>query len=368
LRQNPGVNAARLEIDINVAELFHHYYLDTRGHRPPDPDPTLFEHLSFFLPQKHLRLRGAGFGTYREFRRNRSNELGHAFCRWFLSKHLNIHYFAHFEEALTGPLINAFAEYHFRRTSVKADLPDYFCAEDVDRFFLAEAKGRRGAISFDNVEFDRWRLQFASVELVRGATELVSIKGHIVAMRFAAETDGPKVQTTLYAEDPKTPGERDAPEGNGLGGISVRLHYADIADKLSQRILSASLSQGFLVPDEIRFPGVIWELRLGPWQGRRFVGGFFNPKGQTISFAEENGGAVLQIHPFSLDQPRPTFFGLEEGVFKGIAEIARRGDDASRALRPIEEMPFIDSALSILRDGSALGPLDYFRAVGQFSF
>lgn len=46
-----------------MAALFHHYYLDARGHAPPDPDPAHFEHLSFFCADPALRLKGDGIGA-----------------------------------------------------------------------------------------------------------------------------------------------------------------------------------------------------------------------------------------------------------------------------------------------------------------
>src|SRR5262249_28731466 len=77
--------------------------LGTGGHAPPNPDPAHFEHLSFFCPVPHLRLRGEGIGSSLAFRISRSNDLGQAFCRWFLYTHLNITYFAHMHTLLNKP-------------------------------------------------------------------------------------------------------------------------------------------------------------------------------------------------------------------------------------------------------------------------
>ena len=38
--QLPG-GAAKPQIPVDLARLYHHYYIDSRGMAPPDPDPTL---------------------------------------------------------------------------------------------------------------------------------------------------------------------------------------------------------------------------------------------------------------------------------------------------------------------------------------
>jgi hypothetical protein len=121
------------EIPVDMAGLFHHYYLDTRGHAPPDPDPALFEHLGFFSAAPSLRLKDDGIGTSLTFRISRSNDLGQAFCRWFLYTHLNITYFAHMHTLLNKPAIR-FSGYTIERVG-KGDTPDYFCAETRRGFF-----------------------------------------------------------------------------------------------------------------------------------------------------------------------------------------------------------------------------------------
>src|SRR5438477_2585806 len=98
LRSLPAINLAQAEIRVNLASLYHHYYFDSYGVSPPDPDPTHFEHARLLLPDGRLRVRGEGLGASVSARRNKSNELGHAFCRWVLHDHLNITYFAHLDK------------------------------------------------------------------------------------------------------------------------------------------------------------------------------------------------------------------------------------------------------------------------------
>jgi len=58
-----SANVAADEININLANLYHHYYLDTYGTVPPDPDPAHFEYARFLCPDKEFRLAGEGLGV-----------------------------------------------------------------------------------------------------------------------------------------------------------------------------------------------------------------------------------------------------------------------------------------------------------------
>ena len=42
LREVPQANAARGEFAVPLASLYHHYYLDSHGQVPPNPDPGQF--------------------------------------------------------------------------------------------------------------------------------------------------------------------------------------------------------------------------------------------------------------------------------------------------------------------------------------
>jgi hypothetical protein len=57
------------------------------------------------------------------------------------------------ERVLNRQLHKAF-EGHIERTD-KGDAPDYFCAENVQKIFLAEAKGRTTTVSFKSTEFEK---------------------------------------------------------------------------------------------------------------------------------------------------------------------------------------------------------------------
>jgi hypothetical protein len=141
------------------------------------------------------------------------------------------------------------------------------------------------------------------------------VKGHIVAVRLAAETDSPRVQSKLFAEDPASPGDRVLDGEFPLGEVIIMRHYAEIAAKLAQPILAAALAADFTVPAEIQFPAILWEFRVGPLAGKRFVGGIYTKQGENPNFVEAEGGFVVKDHPFRLDLPRATFFGVEEHIF-----------------------------------------------------
>jgi hypothetical protein len=288
--RNPLSGSALDDIAVDMAGLFHHYYLDTRGYAPPNPDLAHFEHLSFFCAEPQLRLRGEGIGSSVAFRISRSNDLGQAFCRWFLYTHLNITYFAHMRDVLNKQATSTLLGHTIERIA-QGDTPDYFCAETVSRVFLAEAKCRREAVSFKSAKFSSWRTQFNRVLVKDSRGIRRAVKGHIVATRLAAETDGPRVESKLLAEDPSSPGDVVLSEESPLGIVIVMLHYADIAAKLAQPILAAALGGDFTVPEEIRFPAIVWEFRTGPMAGRRFVGGVYFRGDYEPAFVETEGGA-----------------------------------------------------------------------------
>jgi hypothetical protein len=88
----------------------------------------------------------------------------------------------------------------------------------------------------------------------------------------------------------------------------------------------------------------------------------------ALEFMQADGGFVISNHPFRLDTPGATFFGVEEGIFKHITGVARAGRPAAANIRQLQEFPFIFSGLSVLRDGSAIGPAEFFRVIGPETY
>jgi hypothetical protein len=350
-------------IEVDLARLYHHYYFDSFGRAPPKPDPAHFEHLDLFTTEAELRARDDGLGDNPAFRQNKANELGQAFFRWFLYEQIGTTYFAHMHRALQGRLSDEFDGIKVERARNGGDVPDYLCANDTDEIFLGEAKGRVDAISFGSKEFASWRKQFDHVVVTDASGKMLSLKGYIVATRFARESQ-PRVKSTLYAEDPATPGEPWRDGGRGLRNAVVSLHFATIAEKLNQPLLAAALGNRVTVPDEILFPAIVWECLLPPINGRRFVGGYYLREGGRDPFVNyDNQWLAYPSIMFRLDVATGTFFGVEEIKFKQMVAAARNGTESFSNLVASESYPPLYSALSLLRDGSILGPLNLFRPV-----
>jgi hypothetical protein len=347
LRTVPAQNTPRSNVIVNLAGLYHHYYLSSYGRLPPNPDPAHFEFAQQLLADRELRLRGRGIGAFTESRRNRSNDMGHAFCRWFLHDHANITYFAHMEDVLGYDIHRAFGGITIER-SATGDTPDLFCAEGSNKVFLAEAKGSHKKLSFKSSAFDKWRKQFTRVTVRDAAGIERKIKGFIVATQFASEAI-PTMNSVLLAEDPESPGEdplaTDA-AGN-IGRMVISRHYARVAEKLNQPVLAAALAGGYVLPEEYLIQVTVWAFRTGPLEGRRFVGGYYpGPDGVIPLFVDENGAVRLRAaDPFRLDVSRGTFVGVEEKIFSQVAAIARGGTGLAAQVSRFEEMEHFYSAI-----------------------
>jgi hypothetical protein len=370
LRAEPAIDAPRSDVAFDVASLYHHYYFDKHGKAPPNPDPAQFEQLQYFTPDNHFRISGDGLGFTTAARRNMSSELGHAFCRKFLHDHVDIVYFAHIEHVLRRSVLTGFGGLTVRRAPITGDAPDYFCAESVDKIFLAEAKGRHEAIGFQKKDFGEWRKQFSRIIVQDGSGAPRKMKGFIVATRFAVESK-PKTRSCIYAEDPDSPGEipltRD--ESPSFGEAVIAMHYSDVAWKLNQPILAQALALGFRVPREIQFPATVWELQFGPLAKRRYVGGYY-PYGDLPVRIRQNEGRIsfTPDDPFRLDVGRATFLGLEERIFKQVVGIARDGTRSATEISKADQIIPFYSGMSMLKDGSVLGLLDFFTPVAQIIF
>lgn len=147
------------------------------------------------------------------------------------------------------------------------------------------------------------------------------------------------------------------------------MHYSDIAWKLNQPILAEALSLGFITPPEIQFPATVWELQIGPFAGRRYVGGYYPSRDGAIRARVQDGRITfLPEDPFRLDTGHGTFLGLEEIVFKQLVGVARGGPRLAAEISRSEQIFPFYSGLSMLKDGSVLGPLDFFNPVEQIVF
>lgn len=353
------------DVSVDLAKLYHHLYLDSYGASPPNPDPAYFEHARFMTSDYDFRLLGNGIGASTSARRSKSSELGQAFCRWFLHDHLGITYFAHISELLDRQGVRGINGCSIKRIAA-GDAPDYLCADDASGVYLAEAKGRYKSISFGSKAFSRWRDQFSRVLVLDAKGLPKSVKGHIVATRFATESDSARIKSTVYAEDPQSPGEGQL-EGDAAGNLAAvvtGLHYGRIAAKLNQPILATALRYGMGLPREVRVPVVLWKLGLDTRSDRLFVGGYYpGPSGES---AFEFHGDEIRSRigdPLRLDAPKGTFVGVEAEVFRSVVASCRFGETVTLRIPQSEDVGRLYSAISMLRDGSVVGPVEFFTPV-----
>ncbi|KMS60049.1 hypothetical protein V474_11825 [Novosphingobium barchaimii LL02] len=148
-------------ITVDLADLYHHYYLQSYDKAPPNPDPAQFEHVRYLESCTAFRFQPNGLGANKTKKQNNSNELGEAFCRWFLAEHLDIRYVARIDDVRNhGALTWAQGVSVECNPCTEGDAPDYFCVEPTGQVTLAEAKGTIEAVGFGTKKFATWRKQF----------------------------------------------------------------------------------------------------------------------------------------------------------------------------------------------------------------
>lgn len=357
LRAIGGIDFPAERVEVNLGQLFQHYYFDSYGPRAPSPDPSRFEYLQLVSAEPDFRflphLREASLVK----RRALSTEMGQAFCRWMLHEHFSIRYFAHMSEVLEKPTHAAFEGMRIERLK-PGDVPDYLCARKVTKPFLAEAKGRFSAVGFDTAEFQRWRDQFDRVHALNRAGDELALKGYIVATRLTTVTSKETPQTTIFTEDPETHGIPIDDDGErGIGRVIVALHYARVFRKLDFRLLAACLENGFPLAPELTFAATVWTCSVSPFLGSEFVGGFY----QTDQGLRPQWQEDRWLMPPELGRGHAAFVGLRVDIAQHVARAAR-GDWASLdGLADVNPEGGWSSEFSWLRDGTVLAPLEYFR-------
>lgn len=355
-------------VDVDLAGLYHHYYLDNHGIEPPSPDPAHFEYLRFLRPSEEFRFQGDGLGVSTSARRCMSSQMGQAFCRWFMHEHLGIKYFAHIG-SLIGANKSAFHGFAVERSAF-GDTPDYLCSGGLGSVVVAEAKGRYTPISFKSKEFESWRQQFTRVRVLDGTGTAVSVKGHIVATRFATEYQA-RVQSKLYAEDPRTEGQEPISQltASLLSRQIAASHYADVLLKLDQPYMSISLRNLVPIAEEIRIMATLWEFDFGG-QRMMFVGGYHSGA-VTKPLVELVDNQIVRHRsdPFKLGAHNGTFIGLELSVFKHLVSVCRGANRLlENAVPEIRPLVAVYSGLSMLQGGSVIGPLQLFNPYSLATF
>lgn len=365
--QGTNAQSAKTVIDLDLSALYHHYYLDTYDTHPPSLDPVQFEHMRFLTPHADLRFKGAGVGASTNARRGKSSEMGQAFCRWFLYEHVGINYFAHLDGLIDDPS-NSVRGFTVQRTAPD-DIPDYLCSYGAGSVVLAEAKGRYTSVGFHTKEFERWRKQFTRVRVLDAKGEAVSVKGHIVATRFATETK-PRVQTKLFAEDPSTEGREpiSGETARSLSGQIIGSHYANALEKIDQPYLALAIRRSRHLEWQIKIQVTVWKFVYEDQQ-RYFVGGY-HKRDTDYPFVKFKRGQIMRLSrdSFRLDVHSGTFVGVELSVFEYLVKVARGDRRLLDDLPEVEPVRDLYSGLSMLRDGSVIGPLSMFIPVGSKTY
>lgn len=360
--------AAVETVNVDLAKLYHHYYEDKWGCAPPNPDPTRFEHVQFLAATPDFRFSAGGLGVNKTGKSNTSNELGQASCRWFLSEFLDITYFAHFDDVCGHGALNDYGGISISKQG-EGLAPDYFCSRSASEVYLAEAKGDTQAINFGTKKFESWRKQFDCVEVCDAGGAKLSIKGFISGTRWAFESQ-PGVKSRISVEDPRTPGERSLGDlSPALASAITSIHYSKIAEKLRLHPLSAVLRTGVQFPPELSFRMVVWQFLVPPLQGKRFVGGYFPAEEGRLPIEIDQGRIIVRAaDPLRLDVAGGTFFGVEESIFEKVMTGAREGPRDMRDLPRLREIPFVDSSVSMLADGTAIAPVQMLMPVETRDF
>lgn len=345
-------------------------YLDTHGLNPPRPNPFFGLYTRFITNSTSLEFEGAGLGSHKEARVAEGMKLGKAFCRWFLSEYFDIHYFAHMDEVLGTKTSKTFRSVQVERNP-PGDTPDYLCATDDRKVYLAEAKGRhRQSISFTNKNFADWRSQFSCVTVKNKSGRPLSVKGYIVATRLRTEDEGTSIRSKMFVEDPSSPGE-DVIDGDSQADLQqmVRaVHYSSVFDKLALPLEAVALREGLTLPADQRIAVGLWRCLLPSLKHLLFVGGLFPPPGADCwpFWLYWNPLDKLSWSP-NLLAAGATFFGLEKTRFRSLLNYTREGQQFEGDATGIADFGFLPSQLelpdtvSLLRDGTLMTPGAFVR-------
>lgn len=368
---DPKTKVAATTLTFKVRGLLHHYFLSKYGESAKARGR--YEYEQFLAAGPDWRFQGNGIGADKEAKRNVSNELGKGFARWFHYEHLGFTYFCPFEDLVDRTNVDG-----SKWTRKKdGDLPDYVCGKSKKDVHLLEAKGRYSSAGFQTKEFDDFREQLQRARLIGATGRPIRVKGFISVARWATEKT-PRVRSKLLVEDPFTPGDPPGPDGYSasIGVPMVLGHYAAILEGLVLPLQAEAIRLRQPLAEQTGASRGVWECIAGPLVGRRFVGGVLPdriaqswlPLWPFLGDPElRRVWRLVRGHsPFVLTAPLE-FFGLEEHVFRWVVDSARRGGSAEAvagdAVEPVG-VPEETGALSLLRDGSVLGPVDFFEPVG----
>lgn len=360
LRDNPSKDYARTDFIVDLSRLYHHYYTDTYGVRPPNPNHANFEYLRFLDSCQDFRFLADRVSISGAHKRNLSYSLGQAFCRYFLYEFCGITYFAHMDKVLNKKTHPAFNGIQINRKTI-GDVPYYLCAKSVSKPYIAEAKGRFSSISFHSAEFDDWRKQFERIEIVDNDGTTKRLKGFIVGTKFTTDSNRSTNKSKLFAEDPETTGKNNLSDNDTRVGTGcLAIHYSRLMSKLGLKLLSQSLEEGFNVSKELQYRLPVWQCKYPPLEGEKFVGGYISDV--EPNFHElDNGHFIFYPNILKLGAPSPLFYGLRANTFRMLRKACLGNWNMLSEVNELPDTEFRPSNIAWLRDGSITGALDHLE-------
>ena len=184
-----------------------------------------------------------------------------------------------------------------------------------------------------------------------------SAKGYIVATRLVTDADPTKNRTTSYIEDPNTEGEPLSEQDRSmLGRGAIAVHYARVFGKLGLLPVASALNLGYALPRQLTFQLPVWTCTSPPFQGRKYIGGYYQTvAGYTPTYTERGWQLSLE-----LGAGHSVFIGLDADIASRVAQAARGEWEVLNAIKPVVPEGTWSSEFAWLFDGTVAAPLLYF--------
>ena len=187
------------------------------------------------------------------------------------------------------------------------------------------------------------------------------LKGYILGTRFATEANSASLKTTSFIEDPNTPGEDPLIRELALpfGRVTMAIHYGRVFSKLGIVSLASALDVGYALTRQLTFQTPVWTCMVPPFEGRKFIGGYFRTLPGTGPILTEHGWRQsLELPPGHV-----VFVGLNREIAVEVASAAR-GEwfrlDALANSEQVLPIGSFSSEFSWLMDGTVAAPATSF--------
>ena len=141
------------------------------------------------------------------------------------------------------------------------------------------------------------------------------------------------------------------------------MHYSRVFGKLDLTLFASALSLGFALTRELTFQVPVWICMTPPFEGRKYIGGYYRTKPGVIPSLTERGWQAS----FELGAGHAVFVGVDASVAEHVTAAARGDwralDDIVPDLQrvPVGTWP---SEFAWLSDGTVAAPLTSFLPAG----